>query len=97
MTDSGDIYIADLGDEQHRRALVLSSQRSHARSGRVLVAPEWTGRSLDVVPPWHVEVAGDVYAVDLLTTVREDNLLRQVGRAPHRTVAAARRALIAIT
>lgn len=97
MTDSGDICIADLGDEQHRRALVLSSQRFHARSGRVLVAPEWTGRPFDVVPPWHVEVDGDVYAVDLLTTVREDNLLRRVGRAPYTAVAEARRALLAIT
>jgi hypothetical protein len=97
VIDSGDIYIADLGDEQPRRGLVLSSAQFHSRSGRVLLAPERTGPPFGVEPPWHVAVDGDVFAIDLLLTVREENLLRQVGRAPYGAVAQARRALIAIT
>ena len=97
MIDSGDIYVADLGEEQPRRGLVLSHARFHSRSGRVLLAPERTGPRFGVEPPWHIAVDGDGFAVDLLLTVREENLLRPVGRAPYTAVAAARRALLAIT
>lgn len=97
MTDSGDIYLADLGSERRERVLVLSSRRFTSRSGRALVAPGWWGPDLAVQPPWRIPVGDDVFAVDLVLTIRADVLLDHVGQAPYRAVTAARRALVAIT
>jgi len=98
MIDAGDIYVADLGGEAPRHVLVLSNADFHRRADRVLVAPEWRSPDVAVPYPWVVEADDDMeFAVDHLSSVEADRLLRPVGRASYRTVMAARRALLAIT
>lgn len=97
MTDSGDIYLADLGGEQRELVMVLSHQRFIGRSGRALVAPCRLGPDLAVLAPWHIPIDDHVFAIDYLLTVSERDLLGRVGKAPYAAVNAARRALLAIT
>jgi mRNA-degrading endonuclease toxin of MazEF toxin-antitoxin module len=97
VTDSGDIYLADLGGEQRELVMVLSHQRFTDRSGRVLVAPGWVGPHLVVPRAWHVPVDDQTFAIDYVLTINERDLLDHRGRAPYTAVMAARRALIAIT
>lgn len=97
MTDSGDIFLADLGGEQRDVVMVLSNQRFTGASGRVLVAPVRLGPALPVHFPWHVPVDDHTFAVDYAMTVDERDLLDHMGRAPYTAVMRARRAVLAIT
>jgi len=98
MIEAGDIYITDLGGEGPRSVLVLSNAQFHRRADRVVVAPEWRGADVALPFPWVVEAHdGLEFAVDHMRSVEAGRLLRAVGRAPYRTVMAARRALLAIT
>ncbi len=97
MIHAGDIHFADLSEELRRRVLVISNDRFHRASGRVLVAPE-TRRSLDAVPfPWLVQIDDGIYAVDLVRSLPVGRLLERTGRAPASAMTAVRRALLSIT
>jgi len=97
MIEAGDIHLADLNEERRRQVLVVSNLRFNRLSGRVLVAPEIRGEP-DAVPfPWRVEVAGAVFAVDLLRSLPADRLLERTGRAPGAAMDVVRRALLNIT
>lgn len=96
MIDAGDIYLADLNDEQRRRVLVLSNARFTEHSGVALVVPELPGPPDVAAFPWRVPADGRTFAVDMLRTVPVDRLLERVDRAPAAAVAAARRALLQI-
>ena len=95
--DTGDVYLADLGEESRRHVLVLSSSQFHRRSTRVIVAPEFRGARVEEVPPWRIPVGELVFAVDHIRTVEADLLVDDRGAAPFQAVARARRALLAIT
>jgi mRNA-degrading endonuclease toxin of MazEF toxin-antitoxin module len=97
MIDAGDIYLADLHEERRRRVLVVSNDRFHRVSARVLVAPEILGAP-DAVPfPWRVQIDDSVYAVDLVRSLPAGRLLDRTDRAPAAAMAAVRRALLSIT
>lgn len=94
MIEQGDIYLADLGDEQRRRCIVVSVADFHRRSDRVLVIPEI---AVHVDLPWRVEVDGVSYAVDRLRAMNAARLLSPVGRAPYAAVERVRRAIRYLT
>ncbi len=80
MIRSGDIHLADLNDEVRRRVLIVSNDRFHAMSGRVLVAPEVPVEIDEVLFPWRVRIDDAVYAVDLLRSLPMERLLeRRIG------------------
>lgn len=97
MTDAGNVHLADLNEERRRHVLVVSNRRFNELSGRVLVAPEVAGDPDEVPFPWRVEVAGAVFAVDLLRSLSADRLLDRTALAPAPAMAAVRRALLHIT
>jgi mRNA-degrading endonuclease toxin of MazEF toxin-antitoxin module len=97
VIDAGDIHLADLNEEHRRRVLVISNDRFHRASGRVLVAPEIYGPPDEVPFPWRVQVDTAVYAVDLARSLPVDRLLDRTDRAPSAAMSAVRRALLNIT
>ena len=97
MISSGDIHIADLNEERGRRVLVISIDRFHRASGRVLVAPEIVGEPDEVPFPWRIEVDEVVYAVDLLRSLPIDRLRERVDRAPSGAMTRAHQVLANIT
>lgn len=96
MIHAGDIHLADLRDERRWVVLVLSNDRFHRISERVLVAP---GIEVDdeVLPPWNLRVEGDVFVLDLLRSIPAARLLRRTGRASSLDLDRARRTLRLIT
>jgi mRNA-degrading endonuclease toxin of MazEF toxin-antitoxin module len=97
VINAGDIHLADLNEERRRRVLVISNERFHRISGRVLVAPEIEGPP-DAVPfPWRIQVDDAVYAVDMVRGLPVGRLLDRTDRAPADAMALARRALLNIT
>lgn len=82
MIEIGDIYLADLNEDLRLRVLVVSNERFHRLSGRVLVAPELPLLPGDVAFPWRVTVDTTTFAVDLLRSVTAERLLQRVDRAP---------------
>ena len=80
MIETGDIYVADVGQEQRRHVLVISNSRFHRLSGRVIVAPALPGEPDEVPFPWRIEAEGMVFAVDLLRSIPAERLLEHVGR-----------------
>jgi mRNA-degrading endonuclease toxin of MazEF toxin-antitoxin module len=97
MINAGDIHLADLNEERRRRVLVISNNRFHRASSRVLVAPEFIGTPDEVPFPWQVQVDDAVYAVDLMRSLAADRLLDRIDRAPVAAMAEVRRALLNIT
>ncbi len=97
MIRSGDIHLADLNDEVRRRVLIVSDDRFHAMSGRVLVAPEVTVEIDEVLFPWRVRIDDAVFAVDLVRSLPMPRLLERTDRAPVAAMASVRRALLHIT
>jgi mRNA-degrading endonuclease toxin of MazEF toxin-antitoxin module len=97
VTDCGDIHLADLNEVRRRRVLVISNDRFHRASGRVLVAPEVFGDADEVSFPWRVQIEDGVYAVDLVRSLPMSRLLERLDRAPAAAMVAARRALLHIT
>ena len=97
MINAGDIHLADLNEERRRRVLVISNNRFHRASSRVLVAPEIIGKPDEVPFPWRVQVDDAVYAVDLMRSLTADRLLDRTDRAPVAAMAEVRRALLNIT
>lgn len=97
MIRSGDIHLADLNDEIRRRVLIVSNDRFHAMSGRVLVAPEVPVEAGEVLFPWRVRIDETVYAVDLLRSLPTTRVLERTDRAPVAAMASVRRALLHIT
>lgn len=96
MIDTGDIYLADFGQEIRRR-LVVSNGRFTAASGRAMVPPQYLGLVEQVTVPWRVSIEGTVFAVDLLRSVATEHLLDRTDRAPAAAMAAVRRAITQIT
>jgi mRNA-degrading endonuclease toxin of MazEF toxin-antitoxin module len=94
---SGDIHLADLNDEVRRRVLIVSNDRFHAVSGRVLVAPEVPVEVGEVLFPWRLRIDDAVYAVDLLRSLAAERLLERTDRAPVTAMASVRRALLHLT
>jgi mRNA-degrading endonuclease toxin of MazEF toxin-antitoxin module len=94
---SGDIHLADLNDEMRRRVLIVSTDRFHAASGRVLVAPEVPVEIDEVLFPWRVRIDDSVYAVDLLRSLPMERLLERSDRASVAAMTSVRRALLHIT
>jgi mRNA-degrading endonuclease toxin of MazEF toxin-antitoxin module len=97
MIEAGEIHLADLNEERRRRVLVVSTERFHRFSERVLVAPEVFGEPDEVPFPWRIQVEDGVYAVDLMRSLPIDRLLDTTGRASATTMATVRRALLNIT
>jgi mRNA-degrading endonuclease toxin of MazEF toxin-antitoxin module len=97
MIHAGDIHRADLRDERRCVVLVLSNDRFHRMSERVLVAPGIDADDDEVLPPWNLRVDGDVFALDLLRSIPAARLLRRTGRASPVHLERARRALRLIT
>jgi mRNA-degrading endonuclease toxin of MazEF toxin-antitoxin module len=97
MIHAGDIHLADLRDERRWVVLVLSNDRFHRMSERVLVAPGIDVDDDEVLPPWNIRVDGDVFALDLLRSIPTARLLRRTGRASSVDLERARRALRLMT
>lgn len=97
MIDAGDIFLADLNEVLRRRVLVISTERFHRASGRVLVAPEILGDPDEIPFPWRVQIEDCVYAVDLVRSLPIDRLLDRTDRATAASMAIVRRALLNIT
>ena len=97
MTPSaGEIWLADVGDEQRRLVYVISDDRFQVLADRALVAPV-----LDEMPsasrPWHVAVLGQrAIAVNLLATTPVERLLERIDTAGHETLRRVRHAVHAI-
>jgi mRNA-degrading endonuclease toxin of MazEF toxin-antitoxin module len=97
VIEAGDVYVADFRDERRRLALVLSNVHFHRVSGQVIVAPQIDGEPDEVMLPWRIDFAGNVFAVDRIRSMHADRLLDRLDRAPLSIVAAARRAVRSIT
>ena len=87
--DAGDIMLADLGEEERRQVLVLSSAKFHRLADRAIVAPVAAARPF----PWRITFGDDVFAVDLMTTISTDLLLEHAGRVPQEVTQRAQRAM----
>lgn len=96
MIEAGDVYLADLGLETRRHALVVSNRRFHQHSGRALVCPR-----MSVVPserfPWWIDAGDATFALDRLASLPLDRLLDRTDRLSADQFAVVRRALVAIT
>ncbi|MDJ0768989.1 MAG: hypothetical protein QNJ12_09350 [Ilumatobacter sp.] len=79
MSEPGDIYLAELNDEQRHRVMVASSSRFAQLSGRVLVAPEIVAPPDGVPFPWRIETEDGAFAVDLMLTIPAERLLERTG------------------
>ena len=97
MIHAGDIHLADLRDERRWVVLVLSNDRFHRMSERVLVAPAIEVDGDEVLAPWNIIVEGDVFALDLLRSIPAARLLQRTGRASSVDLERAQRALRLIT
>ena len=93
MSEPGDIYVADLSDEQRHRVMVASTSRFSQLSGRVLVVPEIVSPPDEVSFPWRIETDDGVFAVDLMLTVPSERLLEHVGRTNAAATSRMRRAI----
>ena len=80
MSEPGDIYLADLGDEQRHRVMIASTSRFSQLSGRVLIVPEISSPPDEVPFPWRIETDEGVFPVDLMLTVASERLLEYAGR-----------------
>jgi mRNA-degrading endonuclease toxin of MazEF toxin-antitoxin module len=94
---AGDIFLADLNEETRRHVLVVSNDRFHRASGRVMVAPQVTGKSADSPFPWRVAIDDRTYAIDFVRSIDAARLLERIDRAPAVAMAAVRRTLRHIT
>ena len=97
MIHAGDVHLADLRDEQRWTVLVVSNDRFHRASDRVLVAPGIDVDDDEVLPPWVIRVDGHAFAIDLLRSIPASRLLERIGRAPSADVRRARSAIRQIT
>jgi mRNA-degrading endonuclease toxin of MazEF toxin-antitoxin module len=97
MIHAGDIHLADLRDEQRWVVLVLTNDRFHRMSERVMVAPSIQVDDDEIVPPWHVDAGAHVFALDLLRSIPAVRLLERIDRASSAELERARRALRQIT
>jgi mRNA-degrading endonuclease toxin of MazEF toxin-antitoxin module len=97
VINAGDIHLADLNEERRRQVLVISNDRFHRVSGRVLLAPEIIGEPDEVPFPWRVQIDDAVYAVDLVRSLPANRLLDRTDRAPADAMAIVHRAILNIT
>lgn len=97
MIHAGDIHLADLRGGLRWAVLVVSNDRFHRMSDRVLVAPNIDVEDDELVPPWVVRVGADAFALDLLRSIPASRLLERIGRASSVDVQQARRAIRQIT
>lgn len=97
MIQAGDVHLADLRDEKRWVVLVVSNDRFHRVSDRVLVAPSLEVDDDEVVPPWIIQVGGDAFALDLIRSIPASRLLERTGRASSVDLQRARRAIRQIT
>lgn len=97
MIDAGDICVAELRDQRRRQVLVLSNERFHGMSGRVLVAPEIGVGDDEALDPWTIRVGGAGYAVGLMRSLPADRILDRVGRLSSADRSRAQRAVRFIT
>lgn len=97
MIHAGDIHLADLHDERRWSVLVMSNDRFHHVSERVLIAPGIEVADDEMLPPWVITVGGEAFALDLLRSIPSSRLLERTGRASSVDVQRARHALRQIT
>lgn len=97
MIHAGDIHLADLRDERRWVVLVVSNDRFHRMSDRVLVAPGIEVDDDEILPPWYIRVDGAVFALDMVRSIPAARLLKRTGRASSVDVERVRRTLRLIT
>lgn len=93
MADSGDVFLADVNDEQRHLVLVVSSRRFHELSGRAYVLPAASSRPF----PWRIEHGDTTFAADLLQTLPTGRLFEHTDRASQVIVRKAQTAIRLIT
>ena len=91
MIEAGDIHLADVGQEQRLRVLVMSSSKFTRLSGRVIIAPSVPGEPDEVPFPWRIDAEGHVFAIDLLRSIPTERLLERVGRVSPNVAASVQR------
>jgi mRNA-degrading endonuclease toxin of MazEF toxin-antitoxin module len=97
MIHAGDIHLADLHGERRWTVLVMSNDRFHRASDRVLVAPGIDVDDDEIIPPWIIRIGDDAFALDLVRSIPASRLLERTGRASSVDLQRARRALHQIT
>ncbi|MGD9752722.1 MAG: type II toxin-antitoxin system PemK/MazF family toxin [Acidimicrobiia bacterium] len=95
--ESGDVYLADVGNERRVHVVVLSNGEYNRRAGRVVVAPRLDGPPDAVPSPWRVTDGQQVYAVDFLLSLAASRLLEPVGRVSDPALRRIRQVLRRIT
>ena len=93
MIETGDIHLADLGQERRLHVLVVSNARFHRLSGRAIVAPAFPGEPDEVPFPWRIETEGHVFAIDLVRSIPVERLLDRTGRITPSAAASVQRVL----
>jgi hypothetical protein len=94
---AGDIHLADLHGERRWSLLVMSNDRFHRASDRVLVAPTIDVDHDEMLPPWFIRIGDEAFALDLLRSIPSSRLLERTGRASSVELRRARIALREIT
>jgi mRNA-degrading endonuclease toxin of MazEF toxin-antitoxin module len=97
MIHAGDIHLADLHGERRWTVLVMTNDRFHRVSERVLVAPAIAVDDDEVVPPWVIRIGDEAFALDLLRSIPSSRLLERIGRASTVDLQRAQAALHQIT
>lgn len=88
MIHSGDVFLADAGQEQRIPVVVLTNSEFNRRAGRVVVAPRLDGPPDAISSPWRVLDGDSVYAIDFMLSLDTTRLLELDG---HVSEAALRR------
>lgn len=88
MIHSGDVFLADAGQERRIRVVVLTNSEFNRRAGRVIVAPRLDGPPDAIPSPWRVLDGDSVYAIDFMLSLDTTRLLELDG---HVSEAALRR------
>jgi mRNA-degrading endonuclease toxin of MazEF toxin-antitoxin module len=88
VTHSGDVFLADAGQEQRLQVVVLTNSEFNRRAGRVVVAPRLDGPPDAIASPWRVLDGNSVYAIDFMLSLDTTRLLELDG---HVSEAALRR------
>lgn len=96
MPSSGELWLADRGDETRRLVFVFSDSRFHRLAERAVVAPV-LDRAPAQLRPWHIDIGGGrIIAVNLAGTVPTERLLERVDVVAGDALGRVRRAARAI-
>lgn len=97
MIDAGDLYVADAGQGQRIRVVVLTNGQFNRRAGRVLVAPQLDGPPETVPSPWRVIDGERVFALDFMLSLATTRLLEPDGHVSETGLRQIRQVLRRIT